>query len=379
VSTNQRPTLLLDEVRRRSRSTFQRRVARLRDLALPIAQSAVAAALAWVLARDLIGHHVPFFAPVSAVIAVGATLGQRSRRTIELVVGVALGVAIADLLVAGIGTGTWQLALVLVLAMVAAVLVGGGGLLTIQAAVSAVLVVTLQPPDHGIDFTRAIDALVGGVAAFLVSSIVPARPLVRVRRVAERLIPELAATIDDVAAAVRSRDMGRAEAALERARAMNALTVAFRDEVQVGYQTSRMSPSGRVSRDQLAEYREAAAQLDLAVRNVRVLARGLTRAIGLGDAVPPALGDALDDLALAVRGLGDRLERGDGQEEARAAALRAAGRATLVLEETGNMSVSVLVGQIRSTAVDLLQALGLDREQGLEQVRAAADELRAGA
>ena len=50
----------------------------------------------------------------------------------------------ADLLVIAIGTGAWQLAVVVGLAMVAAVLVGGGVLLVNQAAVSAVLVVTLQ-------------------------------------------------------------------------------------------------------------------------------------------------------------------------------------------------------------------------------------------
>ncbi|HST41758.1 MAG TPA: hypothetical protein VLK58_19720, partial [Conexibacter sp.] len=61
----------------------------------------------------------------------------------------------------------------------------------------------------------------------------------------------------------------------------------------------------------------------------------------------------------------------------RAAALRAAARATLVLERTGNMSVSVLVGQVRSTAVDLLRGLGLDGDEARAAVRAAAQEVAA--
>ena len=42
--------------------------------------------------------------------------------------------------------------------------------------------------------------------------------------------------------------------------------------------------------------------------------------------------------------------------------MRAAGQATLVLERTGNLSVSVIVGQVRSTAVDLLRGSGMTYE-----------------
>jgi uncharacterized membrane protein YgaE (UPF0421/DUF939 family) len=358
-------------------SIGRQRATRLRDQAVLVAQSALAVVLAWTFAREVVGHSQPFIAAISAVLAVGVTLGQRSRRTVELVIGVALGVAIADLLIAAMGTGTWQLALIVALAMFAAILVGGGGMLMTQAAVSAVLVAVVPPHPEGLDLTRAIDALVGGVAAIVAGFVVPAQPLVRVRRAAARVIPELAGTIDDIAAAVRSRDPARADAVLERARAIDELTADFRQEVQTGHDTRRLSPPRPGMRSELDAYEDAAAQLDLAVRNVRVLARGLTRAIDLKDPVPESLARALDDLAEAVRGLGRVLEDGSGEEQARAAAIRAAGRATLVLEETGNLSVSVLVGQIRSTAVDLLRGLGFDKDEGQAAVRAAADELRA--
>ena len=362
---------------RRSRSSAGDRLTSLKDLALPVVQSALAAAIAWLFALEVVGHEAPFFAPVSAVVAIGATLGQRGRRSIELVIGVSVGIAVADLLIAGIGTGAWQLALVVTLATIAAILVGGGELLRVQAAVSAVLVATLQPPTDGIDFTRSIDALVGGSAALLVAWLLPAKPLARVQRAAERAIPELAATIDDIASAVRSRDKSDADAALDRARGLDEMTSSLGEEVQVGFEMSRMSPRRRSSREPLITYSEAASQLDLAVRNVRVMARGLTRALNLDEQVPEELADALDDLSTAVRCLGDALEEKDSAaDEARAAAVRAAGRATLVLEDTGNLSVSVLVGQVRSTAADLLRGLGLDRESAQGVVREAAESLR---
>jgi DNA-binding transcriptional LysR family regulator len=50
------------------------------------------------------------------VVSLGTTYGQRLRRVAEVTVGVAVGVLIADLLVLALGTGWWQLALVVALA-----------------------------------------------------------------------------------------------------------------------------------------------------------------------------------------------------------------------------------------------------------------------
>ncbi|MFI6458600.1 FUSC family protein, partial [Streptosporangium amethystogenes] len=52
-----------------------------------IAQCAVGAALAWIVAVHLLGHTHPLFAPISVMICVGVGLGQRLRRVVELVVG----------------------------------------------------------------------------------------------------------------------------------------------------------------------------------------------------------------------------------------------------------------------------------------------------
>ena len=54
---------------------------------------------------------------------------------------------------------------------------------------------------------------------------------------------------------------------------------------------------------------------------------------------------------------------------------RHAARASAALEDTSNLSVSVIVGQVRSTATDLLLSLGMDNEEALEEVRNARDRL----
>ena len=69
------------------------------------------------LARYVVGHPRPFFAPIATVTVLGITLGQRTRRAIQIAVGVALGILVADLAVQLIGTGAWQLAVILFVGM----------------------------------------------------------------------------------------------------------------------------------------------------------------------------------------------------------------------------------------------------------------------
>jgi len=64
----------------------------------------------------------------------------------------------------------------------------------------------------------------------------------------------------------------------------------------------------------------------------------------------------------------------DPQRAARARrhAIRAAAQATRSLQSTANLSTSAIVGQVRSTALDLLRGLGEDRAAAVATIRAAA-------
>ena len=137
------------------------RLDRWRAKSWQIAQCAIAAGVAWFVAADLLGHATPFFAPIAAVVSLGTSYGQRLRRVAEVTVGVAVGVFLADLIVAGIGSGWWQLTLIVALAMTTAILLDGGQLFIMQAAVQSIVVATLVPdPDAAL--TRWTDAVVGG-------------------------------------------------------------------------------------------------------------------------------------------------------------------------------------------------------------------------
>ena len=150
-----------------------RRRTRWRNTAVPIVQSALAAGLSWLVAVHIFDHRAPFFAPVAAVVCLGITLGQRLRHAIELIVGVAVGIGVGDLLISAIGTGPWQIAAVVVLAMSVAVLLDGGAVITVQSAISAILMATLYLPGDTSGLNRLVDGLIGAATGLLVVAVFP--------------------------------------------------------------------------------------------------------------------------------------------------------------------------------------------------------------
>jgi uncharacterized membrane protein YccC len=338
-------------------------------------QNATAAAASWSVAKYVLGHTAPFFAPVAAILVLGVAGGQRRRRAVEIGIGVAVGIAVADLLVRLIGRGPLQIAVVVLLVMVAAMLLGGGQLLIAQASTSAVLLATLKPIAGAGTFDRFFDALVGSGVALAISSLLfTTDPRALVRSAAAPVLSELAAVLDDIAAALSRGDEAAADGALARARRLDELTTRLREAVEAASETARMAPPRRGARGDVLLYAHATPQIDLAVRNVRVLARGSVRALHLSASVPPDVPQAVRELSAAIGCVGTDLGQPEDQARALDHALRAAALATAALERTGNLSVSVIVGQVRSTAVDLLRALGLDADAARDAVLAAARE-----
>ena len=364
---------LIEQAAEVSRAGVQARRERIIATARPILQASVAAALAWLFATEVVGHPTPFFAPISAVITLGLTVGQRRRRAVELAIGVSVGIAIADLLVHAIGTGTWQVGGVTGLAMLAATLVGGGTLLASQAGASAVLVATLQPPE-GFDFTRALDALVGSATALLIGALLlPIDPIRLVREGLGPVLDRLAAALGTIADALEQRDEADAERALAAVMRLDPPYERLAATLAEAGDAARISLSRRGKLGRLERYVAAVGETGLAIDNTRVLARGVTRAIALDDSTPPEIAAAIRELATAAREL-ERLLEDDNAAPSREAALRAVRLANSVLDETANMSAVHIVGQVRILAVDLLRAGGVERPDAQHAVRSATAE-----
>jgi uncharacterized membrane protein YgaE (UPF0421/DUF939 family) len=350
------------------RATTSARLAALRQLALPIAQTAAAAGLAWYVAHDLVGHPKAFFAPIAAAIAIGIAGQQYIRRVFELTLGVAVGIGVADALISGIGNGVWQIPLVVCLSMAAAVVIGGGPVFISQAAASSILVATLPGSHSG---SRFVDALVGGAIGLGIVVVSPANPVRRARRAADEFFAELSTALDRIADALEQRDVAAARDALGQARAAEGTLRRWRATVRMGQETAALSPPYWRVRGRLGDYALATDRLELVVRNVRVLARASVRASELDPTVPAELPRAIHALAAAVRASQvalDRPDRSPGIE----AALRAVELATRAYALDAGLPVATVVGLLRSATTDLLVTLGVERSVAIERVRATA-------
>src|SRR5690349_19664746 len=246
-------TAVLAELRGRSRNGIGAGWSRVRGGFALALQAGLGAGIAWFVAHDVIGRPNPFFAPIAAVITLASSVGQRARRTVELVVGVAIGIGIGDSIILLIGSGPWQISLVVVLAILVATAVGGGTPLVVQSASSAVLVATLTSAT-GLPWTRFLDALVGGAVGLTVMTILlPLNPLTVVRRAADPALRALANGLHRVAAGLTDRDPDEILAALAALRAAEGTFAAFATAVAAASENVAFAPARWRNRGALAQ------------------------------------------------------------------------------------------------------------------------------
>ena len=363
---------VLAELHGRSKTGLDAGWARIRA-GFPLAlQAGLGAGIAWFIAHDLIGRPSPFFAPIAAVITLASSVGQRARRTVELVLGVALGIGIGDGIILLIGTGPWQVGLVVVLAIVAAAAVGGGTPLVVQSASSAVLVATLTTPSAGLPYTRFFDALVGGAVGLTVMTILlPLNPLTVIRRAADPALQALADGLHAIAVGLRSGDAGAVRGALDRLRTAEANFTGFDQAATAASENVAFAPARWRARGALSQYVEGADHVTYALRNVRVLARRVITAINDGEPIPQCLPTSVELLGDAVNLLRAEWAKGAEPVATRERALRAAAESGRAYDEGVAFSGGVVVAQVRTTVSDLLRATGIEHAEAPRLVRRA--------
>jgi len=324
-------------------------VLRLRSVWLAILQTAVAACLAWFLAVLILGLNRPTFAPIAAVIVLGLAVGERARRAVELTLGVAFGVALADLLLSVVGVGAMQAGVFVVLAMGLVVFFGGGDLGVKEAAISAMIIMfTFTPSAAGFPIERFLEALIGGGTALLINALLPVNPERIVEDAAYPVFAESAAVLEEVADALEDGDARRVQRAYVKAREIDARVAGLKEAVDAGRETARLAPPRRRSLGHMELYAAAADQIDLTVRDVRALARAALSVVQPEDPAPERLLAAIRGLARATEALAAYLQTsGEPPEETRQLALKAAKDASTLLEEhedlASNLGVNALV------------------------------------
>lgn len=334
---------------------------RLRSHQLTILQTAAAAGVAYYLAALLLSDERPAFASIGAVICLSAALGRRRQQALQLVGGVVVGISVADVIVQVIGTGPPQIGIMVLLAMSAAILLGGGELLVAEAGVSATLIVALDPgAAEGFSPNRILEAVIGGGVALVFASLFfPPDPRLLVDRAVQAVLGELGHTLQRVAQGLGRNDTAVTQRAVDGAAKVEGLIDAAEEALLAARETARFAPPRRGARDQLEPYARSIAQIDFASRNTLILARHAQRFLRHPTAPPEALAEAVSALAEAVWALAASYEEPGRTEEVHRLCRLAASRAGAASDSGRDLALTEMIAQVRSVAVDLLRAAEL--------------------
>jgi uncharacterized membrane protein YgaE (UPF0421/DUF939 family) len=347
-----------EEALGRGRTSVATRLDRWRSKRWAIAQCAIAAGVAWWLAKDVVGHQAPFFAPVAAVVSLGTSYGQRLRRVAEVTIGVALGVFGADLIVQVLGSNGWVIALVVALSMSVALLLDSGQIFLIQAAVQSIIITALAPAP-GQAFTRWTDALIGGAVALVAATVVPAAPLRRPREDAAKVVRKIRDLLVAAGEVMVDGDVERALGLLAEARATDPLVRELQDAADEGLDVVASSPFRVRHGPGLRKMAELVAPIDRALRSTRVLVRHVAVAAYRRQPIPHAYALLAAELAAAAEVVATELDA-DRMAVAARPALLAVGMATGEVERAADLSSEVVLAQLRSVVADLLLVTGMD-------------------
>ncbi len=332
---------------------------RVAESGIPIVQIVVAATGAYVFAHVVLGHPAPLLAATVTVSSLGLVRDARPRRVLETVLGMLVGILVAELLLLVAGTGWWQLGLTLGLTLVVARFLSPQASFAIAAAIQSLIVMVIPATAP---FLRLVDGIVGGIAALLVTALIPRNPLRAALRDGRAVFAAMENASSAITQGLRRADRLRAERGLEKARALQPLLDDWRSSLESGRAIARISPFLHRQRHELARQERIRESVDLATRNLRVVAR---RAVYLcDDGTPrPVSADVLAEITRGAGFVSDSLDDLSFEPAARAALAAVAARldpATLL--PGASLGDQNLIAAMRPLVVDLLTATGMAPE-----------------
>ena len=353
--------------------SVQARLKRVRKRLLPIMQIGLAAGLAYFLARDVAGHPRPFFAPISVVIIIGMTGGDRVSKSLDMALGCILGVLVGDLIFYRLGEGGWQIAVIVAGSLLIASFLSSSILVNNQAAIGAILIATIMPPGAevtGID--RTVDAIIGCLVALATIALIPQAPMQSARAEVSKVLGIMSSVLDDVSDGLRDNDSASIDEALDLIRGTQTGIDDLAAAIKAGQETSRVSPFLWGTRRYINSLARVIPPVDNAVRTTRVLARRAGVLADDNDSATPAQIQLLDTLSQVclelseVYDVNSRVAQATVIPQCVNELRQAAQEAGMdVIPDNGVLSAYAILAQTRSLIVDLLMVCGMSNESAL--------------
>lgn len=358
--------------------SLRSRINRVRTRFPYMLQATIGAGLAYWVAHELVGHPQPFFAPMSVVIILGLSGGDRLSRAFEMAMGGVLGVTVGDLLFHSTGmTGPLQITLIVFIALIVGSLLTKSVLVSNQIVIGSILIATILPPDvsnGGLE--RAMDALIGCVIGIATIALVPNSPLTNGRNEISKVLAIISSVLDDVVAGLRDNDSKVIDQAMDAVNNSQTEINSMLAAAKSGKEVTKVSPLMWSSRRQLRSFERMLEPVGNCVRLVQVLARRAGVLCEDGDKVSDkqiVLLEELADIALGLSTVYQKRTKVIEAQEIPALINRlrdvAAESGTEVLDKNSVLSAYAILAQTRSVAVDLMIVCGMSRESAVAQLK----------
>ena len=331
------------------------------DSLAPAVQITIGALLAYSVAFSALGHVNPLLAVTVCITSLGFSRDARPRRILQTAIGMVVGIAISEIALIYFGSGIIQIAIVLLLVLIAARFISASSAFAVTAAIQAMLVQILPEPDGGV-FLRTLDGLIGGVMALIVTALIPRDPRGIARSDANKLFDFFTETLQSLRLALRDANKSLSNQALKNARASQPLIDNWRMSLDSALSISRISPFLMKHKSELRKQRGLMRAMDLATRNLRVIVRRVNFLLK-DDVARPYLADLCEQIAEAVTNIQEGLSEHEELELAREQLLEIIKQLDPkkfgIADQIREASVLLL---LRPLLVDLLCATGMTED-----------------
>ncbi|MBC7725464.1 MAG: FUSC family protein [Burkholderiaceae bacterium] len=314
-------------------------------------QITIAATASYAIAHYLLGHQFPVVAVTVTITALGFARDARPRRVLDILVGILIGISLSEVLLFLIGSGPWQLALVLGVTLLIARFISPSPAFAVAAGVQSMLVMLLPAPEGGV-FVRSLDGLVAGVVALVVTALIPRDPRRAAARDAKRLFSTIDEALGTLQLALETADEPAADLALTRLRRTQQLVDDWTSSLESAIGIAKISPFLRRHLPELRAQARLLGCLDLASRHLRIITRRVDFLVRDG-AARPELAAVVGRISAGIRCLAN------DQSLARVELAAVAGDLDpAVLLPGADVTEAVLVLLMRPLVVDLMVATG---------------------
>lgn len=141
-------------------------------LTLQIVKTALAAALSWFVATNLLQTDYPYFAAIAAILTVQVTVADSVDKASQRIIGIVGGVLLSMLLGHWFKIGSVSIFLVILLGMGISKALRMNPQIISQVAVSSFLVLAFGQSKEGYAFARIIETMLGSAIAVLINALI---------------------------------------------------------------------------------------------------------------------------------------------------------------------------------------------------------------